>query len=754
MVLTWSLGRLVSRENTLSLDWLDLTVLALVVAYLLSLVHPASVPEAVAGTLKVVSCALLYLVLSRSVERNDDAAAWMAVVFWTSVVVAIVGLGAATGYLYFPGAFDGHSIMSTFQYRNTLAAYLAAVSLCGVALQSRRWAVFHQASYGVGLTLVFVTILCSQSRGGWIVFPLGCLLYLLFLSGPYLYRSLYGLLLSFGIAVFTTRSFLPAVIRGDGRGALLVLGIGVAAAVAAHLVVHCAGMLVERLADPRVRRAIIVVAAFYVALTFVVYVAFASQAFPSLAARFLPSTLLARIRAISGQEPSFQQRLIFSRDAFNIFRDHLLFGAGGGGWNALYHRYQLSQYFTTEVHNHFLQTAVEAGLLGLAAFTATWFCLGRALLVIRRGISRQDTMPEETWPLAWAAGAAAFVLGAHSAFDFNLSLPAVFLTLWALMAVVRGMYPVGEPDSSTLMPYVRRSPGGQTSSVSRPAGSFTWPRRNLVKALRGWPLNVLAGALGVCLILISHRFYTGGVLGAQGAQALVSHDLVKARGYYEAARRYDPYTASYAVDLAQTLTKLGLIHNDEDTLQRALDITKEAVRLEPNSPQIRAAASLVYMLQGYVDEAVKESEAIIGINPWDVTAYEGLGKAYISGALYYRRFGFEEEAKWLLEKACAIPTKVEAVSARRDRKAAWQGPALEVTPTIDLNRGQAAYLLGDHEAAVRILSTVYEGTSELKSEVAPWLAAALTRAGRTGEADKILEAIPSCHSQFRQVLAQ
>ena len=41
-------------------------------------------------------------------------------------------------------------------------------------------------------------------------------------------------------------------------------------------------------------------------------------------------------------------------------------------WDALYHRYQVTLYWFTEVHNHFAQVLVETGYPGFIAFTAFW----------------------------------------------------------------------------------------------------------------------------------------------------------------------------------------------------------------------------------------------------------------------------------------------------------------------------------------------------------------------------------------------
>ncbi|MGB9885399.1 MAG: O-antigen ligase family protein [Moorellales bacterium] len=731
--LLWLADRLLRREGPVTLDLLDWAVLAFAGAYFLSLAAAVSVPNAASACLKALGYALLYLVVSRLATGLGGAVRVLAVHFWAAVGVAVVGLAAATGYFYYPGAFDSQRIMSTLQYPNALAVYLAVASLLGLTLQSRRWRPVPLVLYGAGQFLLMVALLGSQSRGGWVLYPLAVVGYCLLLPRVRVYRVLFGFLVPLGAAVFATRSFLPAAMAGQGATALTALALGLAAVVGLNLGVYYGERLLRRHASERVRRAVAAGAVIYAALVGLLYLALAGQAGPSVAGALLPSPLVARAQAISGYEPSFQMRMIYDRDALRIMSDHLLVGAGGGAWNALYHRYADSQYFTTEVHNHFLQVAVEAGVLGLAAFGLCWYAFVRLLWRLRRRLDPEED--EEEWALVWAAGVAGLALGVHSFFDFDLSLPALAYVLWSLWAVVRGQE--GAAGSGRVRKF-------------RPATAWRAFWKRAVCHPVGQP--VVAGALALLLLWPSWSWYRAGRIGAEAARALEAKELLRARDLYQQARRLDPYTASYAADLAQVLTALGLAENREADQALARELAREAARLEPYNPQVRAALSLVYLLQGYVEEAVAEAEAVVQANPWDVGAWEQLGRAYVGGARYYMRFGYAEPAERLLRKALDLPARVAAQAARRDPRQVWQGPALKVTPGLQLVRGQAAYLLGRPGEAASALEVAYRDKN-LAREVAPWLAAALAGNGREDEAQRILQLYPGAGEEYRALIA-
>jgi len=131
---------------------------------------------------------------------------------------------------------------------------------------------------------------------------------------------------------------------------------------------------------------------------------------------------------------SFQDwmRLAIARDSLRMFADHWLYGTGLATFPTVYPLYRSfsTDLFVNQAHNDIAQLMVETGLLGLAL--VVWFLV----LVYRRGLARA-----QGWMASWkGAGALAALTGVtgmlvHSAFDFNLRIPANALFFCVLCGV-------------------------------------------------------------------------------------------------------------------------------------------------------------------------------------------------------------------------------------------------------------------------------------------------------------------------------
>src|SRR5690606_5945812 len=81
--------------------------------------------------------------------------------------------------------------------------------------------------------------------------------------------------------------------------------------------------------------------------------------------QFLPDSLEARISAINLQQHSVLERATFYANAMTMIKDYPVFGAGGGGWAALFESYQTNPYTSRQAHNFFLQHWIETGTAGI-----------------------------------------------------------------------------------------------------------------------------------------------------------------------------------------------------------------------------------------------------------------------------------------------------------------------------------------------------------------------------------------------------
>jgi len=130
----------------------------------------------------------------------------------------------------------------------------------------------------------------------------------------------------------------------------------------------------------------------------------------------------ARLFDINFKTVNVVLRLIYDKDAALLVKDQPL-GRGGWGWDRSYRQIQELDYTARETHDHYAQTAVEAGVLGLGAFLTA--------LVAAMGSAWRERVGN---PLAWSLASGALLIAGHSAIDFNLSFGVVWLLVWSLLA--------------------------------------------------------------------------------------------------------------------------------------------------------------------------------------------------------------------------------------------------------------------------------------------------------------------------------
>ncbi len=702
------------REISLPRRPLDYAVLALIAAYALSLFTAVHMRTAVGELMKVASYFMVYWVVKQTVCKERDLDRLLIVGYAAAFVVAVIGLAAAAGYFHFPEAFSDGMILSTMQYKNALAIYLVVMSLIGLGLSVKSDKPLPKILYALGNVLMFVAILGSQSRGGWLLYPLGLAALLAGLPRAYRWRAAYHLVIFLSCGLVAARLFLPRVQAGNGYQAAICLLVLAAAAVVMQYGYHRLGLWLggEQVED-RTRRMVALGGFAYMVLVAAFYLFYSSAAMPSVLASVLPDKVAHRVETIATGSTTMPERLEMYRDAMRMAADYPLTGAGGGAWNALYHQYQTGLYWSTEAHNYFAQTLVEAGVLGLLAVLAIWGCF--ACLVFR--LWRKTGREGGAWMSLWTVAVAAFTLGLHSFFDFDLSIPALAILLWAFFGIVRAGENLLE-ENNKRQPVMRESPPGARLAL----------------------IALVATACSAALFLPAANLYAAGRSGAMGAQAINNKDVETAERYYLDAHRRDPYTASYAGDLAQVVAVKAIKQSDESAYLAALNYAREATTAEPYNAPVRAAMVSLYLTLNEIDLSVQESEALLKTNPLLPSNYEILGRTSISAARYYLEQGNAAGAVPYIEKTLSLPGLMKAkndemkAGTRRNLK---EDP-LPLTPAVALTAGQARYLAGQYEEARQVLLPLLSD-KKVGMEAQLWLAATLTRQGQERQAAELLK---------------
>lgn len=91
----------------------------------------------------------------------------------------------------------------------------------------------------------------------------------------------------------------------------------------------------------------------------------------------MSSTLSNRLSTVTDLKmQSNSERLLMWESAFNMFKDHPIFGIGYGQYGTAYKTKYISpdakEYWQVHAHNNFIQMLAECGILGFSAFVFMW----------------------------------------------------------------------------------------------------------------------------------------------------------------------------------------------------------------------------------------------------------------------------------------------------------------------------------------------------------------------------------------------
>jgi len=142
--------------------------------------------------------------------------------------------------------------------------------------------------------------------------------------------------------------------------------------------------------------------------------------------------LLNRVKSIEPQSSEFVIRLVYWKDSLRMIADHWLSGTGGGGWALLLPYYRSEPYYVKYVHNHYIQIALDVGVIGLLLFVAI------IALFYLKSFPFIKRVPEESESVFWKKGIILIVtmLLLHAGFDFDLSFPLMFVLLMLLVSLI------------------------------------------------------------------------------------------------------------------------------------------------------------------------------------------------------------------------------------------------------------------------------------------------------------------------------
>lgn len=504
--------------------------------------------------------------------------------------------------------------------------------------------------------------------------------------------------------------------------------------------------------------------------------------------QLVPVQVARRLTSITLKDRSLLARLFSLQDAFAIARDYPLLGTGAGGWDALYHQYQKVLYYYTETHSHFGQVAVETGFTGFIAYTAIWAGVLYAIYVTvgtyrrkRRqffsdkdltvagagalGAARAGRVFEQGGPQrrrlpvffkgsftdamaeVSAFGTAALSLGAHSALDFELSLPAVMAALLSVIAaLISARDSAVEPAEPALE--VRSAAGkGKKAMVtgrSSGAGRAIYPSgKGIQKLIRyaaqfipTWrrAAELMIGLAVACAVWFPASSHLDGMKmgGAAVYYAVAKQDYDTAKNYLYSAAKLDPHSSEYVLNLARIAYFQYKETGKDEHRNEAKLYVEAARRLRPTDiKDIQVRAGILSDL-GFLDESVEEYSPMLKLVPLSRDVYETYARLAMEAAIQHgeellaasgESAGSGDAAnqaafhrRKLQDYVAGVLKLPEAMALRKARITGvyaeyWNPKNLDPSPRMNLYLGQACYLAGDADGALAYLSSALSDSS-------------------------------------------
>jgi len=291
--------------------------------------------------------------------------------------------------------------------------------------------------------------------------------------------------------------------------------------------------------------------------------------------KYLPRAFSSRLESINPKASSMQGRLAFFRDAFKLIKDNMIIGLGGGAWEASYMAYRSYEYWSTETHSYPIQVWIETGTLGfllLMGFLAFYFAN------IYKSYRNTD---ESVNSKIRFLGILFFILTllAHSLVDFDLSLGAVSIFLWTLIALT-----------------TRYFEGIEVSMK----------KANYSKAI----FIILSGFL----LFTSTSFTLAAHFNNKTVSAVSNNKLSEAGEHIAIAAKLDPLNPDYRVNMAKIINARKDIES-QTKYERSVMQLERAINSDKYNYQLYIEMALNQFRYGHFDLAMEYIDKSIHYNP-------------------------------------------------------------------------------------------------------------------------------------------
>lgn len=606
------------QDKKISLELLDLTAVALVLVYFISIFAAVDVQGAFGEAFKVATYFIVYILISYLLNSKKDIETLLSIAYWGGITATVVSLAAAFGTINYSGAFDGGRLFSILQYPNTFAAYSIVLLIIGMYFENIAGRSHSKIAYAFSNYLCLVGFFGTGSRGGFITMAAVFLIYFTGLRG---------------------QKRIPLIIRTTIYSAAAYAFISIVfSQLPKHTPLYYWFMLLAFggpvLLTPVLQISLVKINRINKTTMHFTGLLLAVSGLLALLA-LKGSLFVNRILTIGSALSGDSDRLVFYLDALEIIKDYPVFGTGGRGWKALYRAYQDFSYITTEVHNQYLQVWVETGSLGIIVYLSLWVAV---IYTVFRLIKNETN--NETKFFIWSIFCAALTLAVHSFLDFSLSIPAMAVLLWVLFGALRSLQGMSAVPGATGL---------------RLTFNAELSKRFLI------PMTGFFLIISIFLVVSYNA-------GRQGFAEMHGKNYLPAKKLLEKSVKTNPFASMFIAGLAEDLMFLGDAGNDPENLTKALNYINKAIKLEPFNPNYRLVKGKILLLSDKVEEGVAEFEYAVKLAPWHQNYVDRLAEIYYLTGQYYYTNEEKDKARIYFNKTVEYSNQIKSRINNLDSK--------------------------------------------------------------------------------------
>jgi hypothetical protein len=393
--------------------------------------------------------------------------------------------------------------------------------------------------------------------------------------------------------------------------------------------------------------------------------------------KMLPDTLEQRIENINFEQHSVLERATFYKDSFKLIKDYPVLGAGGGGWAALYEKYQNNPYTSRQAHNFFLQFWIEVGTLGIIILAL--FLIYIFYQYIRSYIKGDETSRNSKFVFYIVA----ISLLVHSSIDFEMSYAFIAALVYLCL-------------------------GGMVSGISSAELSFT-KRQFITKFRPTYPL--VLGAIAITTFIFSAvQLSANNKYSLSLNNAAAQKPLQDIMTPLNEALQLQPNHPDYVSTKVGFLTQLYNQNKDENMYNEAIKLIQDTKLKETNNKVLFGQELQLYTIKNDQTKIAALVSEGLSKFPWDNSMYERnatLNLVQYNQARATNKTMADQYGDKVLDTYTAALQKVKHLETLP--KGQLQGASFTLTPDIVASAAQVYFSRADFSSSENVLKSSIGG---------------------------------------------